>query len=289
MRRSMISLVVGVVFAVVAVVLMYNYIQTTLQAQNTPQTPAVELATTVVAARPLAFGAPVERLMLKTVQWPREALPPDGFVTIEEIYTGATAPGDRIALFAIAQNEPITKSKISGFGGRPTLSRQVEDGMRAISIRVDDVVGVAGFVLPGDRVDIMLTRRIGAGQNNLVNEVMLQNVTVLGINQTADQQADQPIVGRTATVEVTPEQAQKLVLAQQAGSLSLALRSVETAGQIPAVAMTEADLTTAQRRPTPVTVPRPASAPPAPPAPPPPPTVRVRYAAGNAVEKQVRP
>ena len=288
MRRSMISLVVGVVFAVVAVVLMYNYIQTTLQAQNVPQAPVVELATTVVAARPLGFGAPVDRLMLKTVQWPREALPADGFVTIEEIYAGAKAPGDRIALLAIAQNEPVTKSKISGFGGRPTLSRQVEDGMRAISIRVDDVVGVAGFVLPGDRVDIMLTRRIGANANNLVNEVMLQNVTVLGINQNADQAADQPIVGRTATVEVTPEQAQKLVLAQQAGSLSLALRSVETAGEIPAVVITEADLGT-QRRPAPVAVPRPVSIPQAPPAPPPPPTVRVRYAAGNAVEKQVRP
>ena len=227
--------------------------------------------------------------MLKTVQWPREALPPDGFATVEEIFAGATTPGDRIALIAVAQNEPVTKGKISGFGGRPTMSRQVADGMRAISIRVDDVVGVAGFVLPGDRVDIMLTRRIGPSANNLVNEVLLQNVSVLGINQTADQQADQPIVGRTATVEVTPEQAQKLVLAQQAGSLSLALRSVETAGQIPVVAITEADLTTTQRRPAPVVAPRPASAPPAPPAPPPPPTVRVRYAAGNAVEKQVRP
>jgi pilus assembly protein CpaB len=285
----MVSLVVGVVFAVVAVVLMYNYIQTTLQGQGTAaNAPAVELATTVVAARPLAFGAPIDRLTLKTVQWPKEALPPDGFATIDEIFVGATGPGDRIALASIGPNELVTKAKVSGFGGRPTLSRQVENGMRAISIRVDDVVGVAGFVLPGDRVDIMLTRRVGEGQNNLVNEVLLQNVTVLGINQTADQQADQPIVGRTATVEVTPEQAQKLVLAQQAGSLSLALRSVETAGEIPVVAITEADLGT-QRRPAPVARPRPVVAPPAPPAPPPPPTVRVRYAAGNAVEKQVRP
>jgi len=284
MRRSMISLVVGVVFAVVAVVLMYNYIQTTIQGQNAAQAPVVELGTTVVAARPLAFGTQVDRLVLKQVQWPREALPADGFATVEEIFAGATQPGDRIALVGIAQNEPVTKAKVSGFGGRPTLSRQVENGKRAISIRVDDVVGVAGFVLPGDRVDIMLTRRVGPGENNLVNEVLLQNIVVLGINQTADQQVDQPIVGRTATVEVTPEEAQKLVLAQQAGSLSLALRSVETAGQIVARPITEADLGT-QRRPAPVVRPAPAAAPP---PPPPPPTVRVRYAAGNAVEKQVR-
>jgi pilus assembly protein CpaB len=288
MRRSMISLVVGVVFAIVAVVLMYNYIQTSLQGQNVAKAPAIDLATTVVAAKQLPFGAPIDRLALKTVQWPREALPPDGFATVDEIFAGATSPGDRIAIVIVAQNEPVTKSKVSGFGGRPTLSRQVENGMRAISIAVNDVVGVAGFVLPGDRVDIMLTRRIGGGENNLVNEVLLQNVTVLGINQTADQATDQPIVGRTATVEVTPEQAQKLVLAQGVGSLSLALRSVETAGEIPVVPITEADLGT-QRRPPPVARPRPVSAPPAPPPPPPPPTVRVRYAAGAAVEKQVRP
>jgi pilus assembly protein CpaB len=288
MRRSMISLVVGVVFAIVAVVLMYNYIQASLQGQNLAQAPAVDLATTVVAVKQLPFGTPIDRLSLKTVQWPREALPADGFANVEEIFAGATSPGDRIALVIVAQNEPVTKGKVSGFGGRPTLSRQVENGMRAISIAVDDVVGVAGFVLPGDRVDIMLTRRIGPGQNNLVNEVFLQNITILGINQTADQATDQPIVGRTATVEVTPEQAQKLVLARQAGTLSLALRSVEQAGEIRTVPITEADLGT-QRPPAPVARPRPASAPPAPPPPPPPPSVRVRYAAGNAVEKQVRP
>ena len=289
MRRSLVSLLVGVVFAVVAVVLMYNYIQTSLQGQNQAQAPAVDLATTVVAVRPLLFGAPIDRLALKTVQWPREALPADGFENVEQVFEGTTSVADRIALVMIAQNEPVTKGKVSGFGGRPTLSRQVENGMRAISIAVNDVVGVAGFVLPGDRVDIMLTRRIGPGQNNLVNEVLLQNITVLGINQTADQATDQPIVGRTATVEVTPEQAQKLVLAQQAGSLSLALRSIETAGEIRAVPITEADLGT-PRAPPPVVRPRPATAPvAAPPAPPPPPTVRVRYAAGNAVEKQVRP
>src|SRR5262245_17915879 len=125
MRRSIVSLVVGVVFAIVAVVLMYNYIQTSLQGQTVAKRPVVDLATTVVAARPLELVARIERVVLKTEQWPREALPADGFATVEEIFAGATSPGDRIALIAIAQNEPVTKSKVSGFGGRPTLSRQV--------------------------------------------------------------------------------------------------------------------------------------------------------------------
>ena len=163
MRRSMISLVVGVVFAVVAVVLMYNYIQTTLQGQAVAKAPPVELVTTVVAARPLQlWRAHRPRPRSRPCSGRAKPFLPTTSLLSQEIYAGATSPGDRIALIAIAQNEPVTKGKVSGFGGRPTLSRQVENGMRAISIRVDDVVGVAGFVLPGDRVDIMLTRRVGA-------------------------------------------------------------------------------------------------------------------------------
>jgi len=172
---------------------------------------------------------------------------------------------------------------VSGFGGRPTLSRQVDNGMRAVSIAVNDVVGVAGFVLPGDRVDIMLTRKVGDTQ---VNEVFMQGVMVLGINQTANQQNDQPIVGRTATVEVTPEQAQKLVLAQTVGTLSFALRSIETAGTIPTRPITEADL--GVRRPPPPNAPAVRPGTPPPPPPPPIPTVRVRYA-DSVVDKPVRP
>ncbi|MGH7486261.1 MAG: Flp pilus assembly protein CpaB, partial [bacterium] len=184
MRRSMVSLVVGVVLAILSVTLMYNYVQTSLGAQSVAKAPAIQLVTTVVAARPLVFGATIERQALKTVQWPKDSLPSDAFAAVEEVFAGATAPGDRIALIAVARNEPVTKIKVSGFGGRPTLSRQVVNGMRAISIRVDDVVGVAGFVLPGDRVDVMLTRRAGPAANSLVTEVILQNIAVLGINQT---------------------------------------------------------------------------------------------------------
>ena len=284
MRRSMVSLVVGVVLAILSVTLMYNYVQTNLGGQSVAKASPIELVTTVVAAKPLVFGTTIERQALKTVQWPKDSLPSDAFVGVDDVFAGASAPGDRIALVAVGQNEPLTKSKVSGFGGRPTLSRQVENGMRAISIRVDDVVGVAGFVLPGDRVDVMLTRRANAATNSLVNEVILQNIAVLGINQTADQAADQPIVARTATVEVTPEQAQKLVLAQQAGNLSLALRSVETAGEFTTRPITEADLgalrpTAVMRRPIPLDVL---------PPPPPPPKVRIRYA-DTVVEKEVRP
>src|SRR5258705_7484697 len=210
MRRTWTSLAIGVVFAIIAVALMYNYISAATRG-SVQAGPVVELGTVVVASKSLPFGAPVAKETLKTVEWPKGSIPQGAFANVDEIYAGATAPGDRIALALINKDEPITHARVSGFGAKPTLSRQVERGKRAISIRVDDVVGVAGFVLPGDRVDVMLTRRIGTAANNLRTEIILQNITILGIDQSADQAADKPILARTATVEVTPEQAQKVI------------------------------------------------------------------------------
>ena len=287
MRRSMVSLSLGVVLGFIAVALMYNYISNI--ARGPVQAgPAVELGNVVVAEKNVAFGAPIAPESLKMVSWPKASIPKDAFVSIDDIYSGASAPGDRIALVLIGADEPITRTKISGFGGKPTLSRQVENGMRAISIRVDDVVGVAGFVLPGDRVDILLTRRLTNGPDSLQTQVLLQKIKIVGIDQLADQAADKPVLARTATVEVTPEQAQKLILAQQAGSLSLSLRSVESADNFTSNPITERDL--GAPRPAPAAALRPAVRAAATPAPTPAvPTVRVRYGDGTTVDKVVRP
>jgi pilus assembly protein CpaB len=237
----------------------------------------------VVATKDLPFGAPIVREALKLVPWPKASIPMDAFTNIDEIFAGATVPGDRIALFLIGHDEPVTKGKISGFGAKPTLSRQVDDGKRAISIRVDDVVGVAGFVLPGDRVDIFLTRRM----ESIQTQVLLQDIKIIGIDQVADQATDKPIVARTATVEVTPEQAQTLVLAQQAGSLSLALRGLQNPGPAASKLLTDRDLGGA--RPAPGPAPVRLVAGPAVSSGPVLPTVRVRYGDGSAVDKVVRP
>src|SRR5258708_12379207 len=285
MRRSMVSLILGVVFGVIAVALMSIYISNAARGP-VEAGPAIELGNIVVAGKDLPFGAATARESLKSVTWPKAYIPKDAFTNIDDVFSGATVPGDRIALVLIGRDEPVTRIKISGFGGKPTLSRQVENGMRAISIRVDDVVGVSGFVLPGDRVDILLTRRINTGQDALQTQTLLQSIKIVGIDQSADQAADKPVVAHTATVEVTPEQAQKLILAQQAGSLSLALRSVESTDNVPAGPITHRALRN---------LPRP---PPLPPvlrvvgAPPPPPAVatgRVRYGDGSAADKRIRP
>ena len=225
MQRSLTSLIVGVVLGVAAVVLMALYLRS---AQTTQ---AEALSNIVVSATDFNLGSPLSPASLKVAQWPVSAIPKDSFSSVPDIFKGVTEPGDRVALKAIKSGEPILMTNISGFGGRPTMSREVSRGMRAVAISINDVSGVAGFILPGDRVDIMLTRQVesgGANGNNLATDIILQNVVVLGIDQLADQRTDKPVVARTATVEVTTQQAQMLTLAQQAGTLSLALRNAET-------------------------------------------------------------
>ena len=96
----------------------------------------------------------------------------------------------------------MLSSKITGPGQRATLSAMLSDGMKAVTIRVNDVEGVAGFVLPGERVDVVLTRT--GEKNNAVNDVVLQNVRVLAVDQLADQRADKPAVVQAVTLEVDP-------------------------------------------------------------------------------------
>ena len=86
-------------------------------------------------------------------------------------------------LRAVSKDELLLQAKVSGFGGKPTVATKLTDGKRAASIRINDVNGVAGFVLPGDRVDILLTRELGDDQKDLVTDIILQGIVVIGIDQ----------------------------------------------------------------------------------------------------------
>jgi pilus assembly protein CpaB len=243
MQRSLISLIVGVILAVVAIGLFRLYLGTM---QPAPAAASLSsMGNVVVAAVDLPFGAQVRPEFLKVAQWPQQSVPAGAFHTVAEIFQGSKG-NDRVVLKAISPDEPVLNSEISGFGAKATMSREVTAGMRAASIRIDDVSGVAGFILPGDRVDVMLTSKVesaNTGANGgLVTDVILQNITVLGIDQLSDQDRDKPVVARTATVEVTPEQAQKLALAMQVGTLSLALRSKDSTDAVPTTRIQASDL-----------------------------------------------
>ena len=245
--RAYVMLGLALLLAVASVFLARSWIQDRMQPVAAIQDkPQVETTQVVVAASKLQFGNKIRREHLRVVDWPAAAVPEGSFKSIDDILGKKETSGKeknkeipaRVALRTIEVNEPILKGKITGFGGRASLSTLIAPGMRATTIRVNDITGVAGFVLPGDRVDILLTRdpngtggRRGRG-GNLQTDVFLQNMKVLAIAQDANEDRSKPAVVKAVTLEVTPIQAQKLTLAQKLGSLSLALRHVNTVNAI---------------------------------------------------------
>lgn len=215
---GLVLLAVSLVFGAVAVWGLKSL--SGAHAEPAPAPQALGTTTIVVAARPIGLGERLGAADLKTARWPAGEIPPGAFHGVQELVSGSP----RVALGPIGQNEPILPQRVSGPGGRPTLSALIRPGMRASTIRVDDSTGVAGFVLPGDFVDVLVTRPEGE-QRVMRTDLLLQAVRVLGVDQLANSSKDDPVVAKAATIEVSPEQAQKLALGSQVGTLSLALRS----------------------------------------------------------------
>jgi pilus assembly protein CpaB len=183
--------------------------------------------TVIVAARPLQFGMVLAPDMLVEVQWPVASVPAGAFSSRDALL----GPGrERTVQADIAKNEPILPSKITGPGQRGSLAAVIGEGMMAVTVRVDEVLGVAGFVQPGNRVDVILTRNERAATASgkpatsvAYSDVLLQNVRVLAIDQQAIERAGQPKPAKAVTIEVTPEGAAKVSLGMEIGRLSLAL------------------------------------------------------------------
>lgn len=193
----------------------------------------------VVAATQLNFGDRISTRDLNLVDWPNSAVPQGSFMTI----TDAAGDGDRVALRSIEIGEPVLASKISGKGGRATLSALIDKDMRAVTIRVTDATAVAGFVLPNDRVDVLLTRS-AANRDVPQSETLLQNVRVLAVDQDANEQKDKPVVVKAVTLEVSPDDAQKLTLGATVGMLSLSLRNATNPDPTPTRVLSLEDLST---------------------------------------------
>ena len=202
-----------------------------------PAQPKVEFKTIVVATAPLRFGMPLDRAQLSEIPWPQASLPQGAFATIDKLL----AEGARVVLSPIEVNEPVLLAKLSGPNGRATLSNLLSPGMRAVTIKTDEIAGVGGFVTPGDRVDVVLTRDAGAIDETsdnakgasgatITSEIVVENAKVLTVGQGADERQTSPQVVTSVTLEVTTEGAQKVALARNIGSLSLSLRAAAAGG-----------------------------------------------------------
>ena len=241
MRSSTIIMIaVAVVFGLLAVFVAQSWLNSQAEARlrslEAQKVQPVSAQTIVVASRQLRFGNELSASVLREMPWPADAVPQGAFRSIPEVLTA----GKRVVLTAIEANEPVLASKITGLGQRATLSATIGEGHKAVTIRVNDVDGVAGFVLPGDRVDVMLSRQLE--KNSAINDVVLKNTRVLAVDQLADERSDKPSVAKAVTLEVDLAGAQKLSLASQVGTLSLALRKAGDQDSTASRPITLADL-----------------------------------------------
>lgn len=223
-QRNLIIVGAAVLLGLLAVFLVNTYFSG-MEKRQEREAEQQQLAKVVVASQDLGFGTPIGPQNLKLANWPASSVPVGAFSSIED-----AAKGGRVALRSIVVGEPVLASKISGADGRAVLSANLPAGKLAYSIPVTEVAGVAGFVKPGDRVDVILTRQIpGKGAEAATDkmaDVILEAIPVLAVGQSLDEQSTKAEVAKTATLEVDSYGAQKLALGIQLGTLSLALRNV---------------------------------------------------------------
>ena len=220
--RSLIITMVGVAVAGASVYASKEFLQVQPATASIDTNPG--LISVVVAGQDIPFGTTIEGHKLTTIMWPAEAVPPG---TFQDYSTLLPQEGNdpRRAKRPMAQGELVLANKVSDFGEKVTITQTLGKNTRAMAIRVDAQSSVGGFVTPGDTVDIVLTQGGGASLRAIT---ILQNIRIVGVDQKADELNEQANVAKTVTVEVTPEQGQKLALAQQAGRLSLSLRTLDS-------------------------------------------------------------
>jgi pilus assembly protein CpaB len=248
MRRNnnLVILVVAVFLGGVAAILARNWL-----ADHAKSTQA-GLGTLVVAASPLPFGAQINADNTVEIPWNGAAIPDGAFKTKDDLLKD----GRRMTLALLTRNEPILRNKITAPNQPATLSSMLEPGKRAVTVRVDDVRGVAGFIQPGDRVDVVMIRTAAESRNNdSYSDVILQSAKVLAIDQITGERTEQPTIAKAVTLEVSPQEAQKILLATNIGRLSLILRQSAEANSSFARRVTEGDLSDVPQTPRQIVTP----------------------------------
>ena len=242
-RKRLLTLVFALGCALMAVFLARNTLGKKSE-EKMAEAPKLETVDVLVAAKDVLLGQKFGQGTLAWRSWPRSNLEPT-FITRETSPDAITELEKARARFSIYQGETILDKKLLRPGAGGFMSAMLPKGMRAISVAISSRSSAGGFILPDDRVDVILTRKIDAGGVQVAkSETVITNVRVLAINQVFKQAADGEAVtvdhGETATVELDPRQAEIVSQVQSSGELSLALRSIsESDGKTPEQNMPE--------------------------------------------------
>ncbi len=212
--RLITMLLVALVFAGIAAFIAKVWVN-----KQVTKSPDIVASSLVMSATEIPFGVKLENTHLKVINWPGKDIPKGSFDNIDDVI-------GKITKNSFYSGEIITKQRIVEHLGGSTLSSLITKNSRAISIRVNDIVGVAGFVLPGNRVDILSIKRSGAGGSKSAKaRTILENIKVLAVDQMASPDKEKPAVVRAVTLELKPEEAETLAEAMQEGKIQLTLRN----------------------------------------------------------------
>ena len=195
----------------------YQYIQSV--PKNSAVTSSIPTSAVIVAANDLQIGAELKQEDLRAIQWPSNAVPAGAFGKPEDLI-------GRGLIMPVMTNEPFMPSKLAAKDAGAGLPPVIPEGQRALSVRVNDVVGVAGYVLPGTRVDVVATVNPTQQQTDITSKVILTNVQVLAAGTKIEQdEKNKPIQVSVVTLLVNPDEAERLTLASTEGKIQLALRN----------------------------------------------------------------
>jgi pilus assembly protein CpaB len=229
--RAAVMLVISIVLGLVATASAVSWVS---------QKGSIAANKVVVAAMDIELGSRLNRQMLTEVDWPSGSVPQGAVADIQSLQ-------DRVVKTSIQRGEAILNAKLAPVGTQGGLSAVIAEGKRAMTVRVNDVVGVAGFALPGNYVDVMVSAQqdraaANGKENEQISKTVLTNVLVLAVAQEAGRDDTKPKVVNAVTLELTPEDAEKLDLARNIGALSLVLRNQIDKGNNQTTGVRKADL-----------------------------------------------
>jgi len=228
--RVILVIMVAILLALLASVGVYRYLSETGRAAKEARLQTVGI---VVAVVDIPIGTTINANQVAITAWPKDLYPKDSFADLKSVI-------GRSVLRDFLRGEPIVSSKLVPTGkGGGLLSFIVDEGKRAFTIRVNEVVGVGGFIVPDTRVDVILTTTTPGGQGK-VSKIVLENMLVLAAGQIVEQKENKPITVNTVTLSVTPEEAEKLALASNDGTIQLVLRNFRDADNVVTLGATKA-------------------------------------------------
>jgi pilus assembly protein CpaB len=285
-RRYTTVFMMAVIVALGATYGVYRYLQHATENAREPSQPVV------VAAQDMTEGARLDRASLSVTMWPATTVPPGAFSVPDSVV-------GRVARVPVFKGEAIVPGRLAPAGTGPGLEVKITPGKRAMAVKINDVVGLAGLIQPNSRVDVLVTLKEEGSQDKQRAKLFMNDVRVLSVGTQVERSEDgKAISATTAALEVSPTEAERLAVAMNQGSIQLVLRgygdpdSVKTTGatsndvlgqmRVPLTTVAEATPPVRRRAPAPAPAPRP-SAPP-----PPPPPVTPPHRADSAVVEVYR-